>query len=158
TKDDLWLLPLQGDHKPVKYLDSPFEERHAQFSTDDKWMAYSSDESGQFQVYVQPVPATGAKLQISTQGGTRPRWRRDGKEIYYLSADLKLMAAPVRFGNGTLDIGPPKQLWERSLVANDTRTTKYQPSADGQKFLATVPAEGVGPPPVTIWMNWMAGL
>jgi eukaryotic-like serine/threonine-protein kinase len=158
TKDDLWLLPLQGDHQPVKYLDSPFEERHAQFSPDNKWVAYSSDESGQFQVYVQPVPVTGAKLQISTQGGSRPRWRRDGKEIYYLSADLKLMAVPVTIAGGKIEIGTPQQLFERSLPAYLSREIEYEPSADGQKFLAAVPAEGAEPPPVTIWMNWMAGL
>ena len=105
TKDDLWLLPLQGEHKPVKYLDTPFEERQAQFSPDGKWMAYSSDESGQVQVYVQPVPATGAKRQISTQGGSGPRWRRDGKELYYISADAQLTAVPVKFGAGTFDVG-----------------------------------------------------
>jgi len=166
TKDDLWLLPLQGEHKPVKYLDTPFEERQAQFSPDGKWMAYSSDESGQVQVYVQPVPATGAKRQISTQGGSGPRWRRDGKELYYLSADGKLTAVPVKFGAGTFDVGAPLRLFERSLFIARTSTADfdrrilYQPSADGQKFLALVPAEGAAgaPPPVTIWMNWMAGL
>ncbi len=116
TKDDLWLLPLQGEHKPAKYLDTPFEERQAQFSPDGKWMAYSSDESGQVQVYVQPVPATGAKRQISTQGGSGPRWRRDGKELYYLSADAQLTAVPVKFGAGTFDVGAPLRLFERSLA------------------------------------------
>jgi eukaryotic-like serine/threonine-protein kinase len=153
TKDDLWLLPLQGEHKPVKYLDTPFEERQAQFSPDGKWMAYSSDESGQVQVYVQPVPATGAKRQISTQGGSGPRWRRDGKELYYISADAQLTAVPVKFGAGTVDVGAPLRLFERSLVTARTsaadfdpepfdRRILYQPSADGQRFLALVPADG----------------
>jgi len=166
TKDDLWLLPLQGEHKPAKYLDTPFEERQAQFSPDGKWMAYSSDESGQVQVYVQPVPATGAKRQISTQGGSGPRWRRDGKELYYISADAQLTAVPVKFGAGTFDVDAPLRLFERSLATARTSTADferrilYQPSADGQKFLALVPADGETrpPPPVTIWMNWMAGL
>jgi serine/threonine protein kinase len=167
TKDDLWLLPLQGEHKPEKYLATPFEERQAQFSPDGKWIAYSSDESGQVQVYVQPVPATGAKRPISTQGGSGPRWRRDGKELYYISADAQLMAVPVKFGVGTFDVvGPALRLFGGSLSTARTSTADfdrrilYQPSADGQKFLALVPAESAAgaPPPVTIWLNWMAGL
>ena len=88
----------RAQRTPTKYLDGPSEERHAQFSPDGRRIAYSSDESGQFQIYVQTVPATGDKRQISTQGGSRPRWRRDGKELYYLSADGKLMAVPVKLG------------------------------------------------------------
>ncbi len=172
TRDDLWLVPLQGEHKPVKYLDTPFEERQAQFSPDGKWMAYSSDEAGQVQVFVQPVPATGRKRQISTQGGSSPRWRRDGTELYYISADAQLTAVPVKFGAGTFDVvGAPLRLFEGSLSTARISTADfdrrilyrrilYQPSADGQRFLALVPAEGAAgaPPPVTIWLNWMAGL
>jgi hypothetical protein len=118
-----------------------------------------SDESGQFQVYVQPIPATGAKHQVSTMGGSRPRWRRDGKELFYISADLKLMAVPVKPG-ATFDSGAPKQLFEKPLPAINPIEFGYQPSADGQKFLALVPAEGetAAAPPVTVWLNWQAGL
>lgn len=160
TKDDLWLLPLQGDHKPVKYLDSPFEERLAQFSPDGKWMSYTSDQSGQFQVYVQPIPATGAKRQISTIGGSGPRWRRDGKELFYVSAALKLMAVPVKLGGATFDFGAPQQLFDRSLYVGPGRQFGYQPSADGRKVLTLVPTEGeaAAPPPVTVRLNWQAGL
>lgn len=162
SRDDLWLLPLQGEHKPIKYLDTPFEERQAQFSPDGKWMAYSSDESGQVQVFVQSVPETGGKKQISTQGGFGPRWRRDGTELYYIAADAQLMAVPVKFGVGTFAVvGPALRLFEGSLsTAYFDRRILYQPSADGQKFLALVPAEGAAgaSPPVTIWLNWMAGL
>ena len=160
TKDDLWLLPLQGPHTPRKYLDGPSEERQAQFSPDGQWIAYSSDETGQFQVYVQTVPATGAKRQISTQGGSRPRWRRDGKELYYLSADGKLIAVPVKLGAGTVEIGAAERLFELSLfLTPGSRANLYAPSANGQTFLAVVPPDRAsGPPPVTIWMNWMTGI
>ena len=79
-------------------------------------------------------------------------------ELYYVSGDFKLMAVPVSFGGGTLNVGSPEQLWERFFPINDARAMQCQPSADGQKFLAAVPAEGAEPPPATIWMNWMAGL
>ncbi len=120
TKNDLWLLPLQGEHKPEKYLDSPFDELYAQFSPIGKWMAYASDESGQFQVYVQPIPATGEKHQISGMGGQRPRWRRDGKELFYVAADGKLMAVPVTITGTKFDSGVPQPLGggSRSIGTN----------------------------------------
>ena len=91
---------MEGDHKPIPYLQTPFNEGDAQFSPDGKWMAYASNESGQPQVYVQAIPASGAKWQISPAGGVQPRWRRDGKELFYISADQKLMAVPVKSGAG----------------------------------------------------------
>jgi serine/threonine protein kinase len=159
TKDDLWLLPLAaGGRKPVKYLDSAFDERLAQFSPDGKWMAYQSDESGQYQVYVQPIPATGAKHQISVMGGTRPRWRRDGKQIFYISTDRKMMAADVKSAGATFESGTPQPLFDFA-PPQQARAFGYQPTADGKKFLAIVPVEGEAgaPPPVTVWLNWQAG-
>jgi Tol biopolymer transport system component len=157
TRDDLWLLRLKGELTPTKYLDGPSEERHAQFSPDGRRIAYSSDESGQYQVYVQTVPATGAKRQISTQGGSRPRWRKDGKELYYLSADGKLMAVPVKLEAGTLELGAAERVFDLSLAPGGNRAFLYAPAANGQKFLASILTEG-SMPPVTIWMNWMAGI
>ena len=87
----------------------------------------------------QTVPATGDKRQISTQGGSRPRWRRDGKELYYLSADGKLMAVPVKLGAGTLEVGAAERLFDLSLASGTNRAFLYAPSANGQKFLASVP-------------------
>ena len=140
TKDDLWLLPLEGRHTPIKYLDGPSEERHAQFSPDSRRIAYSSDESGQFQIYVQTVPVTGDKRQISTQGGSRPRWRKDGKELYYVSADDKLMAVPVTLGPETLELGVAERLFDLRLASGSglDRAFLYAAAANGQKFLASV--------------------
>ena len=159
TKDDLWIVPLEGERTPVKYLDGPAEERHGQFSPDGRRIAYSSDESGQFQVYVQTVPVTGDKRQISTQGGSRPRWRKDGKELYYVSADDKLMAVPVTLGPGTLELGAAERLFDLRQASGSglNRAFLYAPAANGQKFLASVRVDGAASP-VTIWMNWMAGI
>ncbi len=162
TKDDLWLLPLTenaGDRKPVKYLDSPYNERLAQFSPDGKWMAYVSDESGRNQVYVQPIPATGAKRQISTMGGSAPRWCRDCKELFYISADRNMMTVPVKLGGPAFDFGAPQPLFDKA-PGPAARDFRYQPSADGKRFLALVVPEGEAsaPSPVTVWLNWQAGL
>src|ERR1700674_4395035 len=89
TKDDLWLLPMDGDRKPIPFLQSPANETRGQFSPDSRWMAYQSDESSRNEIYVQHVPPNGMKFQISSMGGTDPRWGRDGKELFYLAPDRK---------------------------------------------------------------------
>ncbi len=154
TGRDLWLLPLQGERKPVPYLQSRFNEYFASFSPDAKWVAYESDESGRPEVYVQSVPAGGAKYQISTAGGTLPAWRRDGKEIYYLSADRRLMAVPIRIGT-TIEAGAPQSLF----VLRGSQG--FTPSRDGQRFLVVEPAgggEAAAVPPVTVVLNWQEAL
>lgn len=132
TGYDLWLLPVDGDHAPVSYVPTPFNEQSGTFSPDGRWVAYQSDESGQSQVYVQGMPATGAKYQISTSGGTQPRWRRDGKELYYFSQDQKLMAAPIALG-AVVEPGTPHALFTAAGLFDGG----YAPSRDGQRFLVT---------------------
>ena len=87
TGRDLWALPLQGDREPIPVVKTEFEERDGQFSPDGRWIAYTSNASGRVEVYVQPFPGPGGKWQISTAGGTEPRWRRDGRELFYLASD-----------------------------------------------------------------------
>jgi Tol biopolymer transport system component len=154
---DLWLLPLEGDRKPVIYLQTPFDELEGQFapsgSSSPKWMAYQSSESGQPQVYIQSIPANGAKFQLSTNGGTSPRWRADGKELFYVTPDRKLMAVSVALG-ASVEIGTPKELFANS-GANG-----FAPSHDGQRFLLDVPAGGGDAvvPQITVVLNWAAAL
>jgi len=159
TSDDLWLLPLEGDHKPIPYLQTPFSETQGQFSPDGRWMAYVSNESGQNQVYVQTIPASGAKWQISTSGGDEPRWRSDGKELFYLAADRKLMAVPVKTGgapSGSFEAGQALPLFE---IEPGPGGRPYQPARDGQRFLVNVTAgDTAAAPPITVVLNWTAGL
>src|SRR5262249_21770281 len=96
TGYDLWILPNFGEKKPYLFLKTPFDERNGQFSPDGKWIVYQSNESGRFEIYVQPFPGPGGKFQISTNGGAQPRWNKNGKEIFYVSLDSKMMAAPVK--------------------------------------------------------------
>jgi hypothetical protein len=156
TGQDLWILPLEGDRKPRPYLATPFDERDAQFSPDGRWMAYASNESGLLQVYVQSIPASGSKFQISSAGGIQPRWRRDGKELFYISADDKLMAVELKIGN-TLEAGPPKAVFDLQLNTTLAGRWTYQPAADGQRFLVLSNARSASPL-VTLVLNWQAGL
>jgi hypothetical protein len=158
TANDLWLLPMSGDRKPVPYLQTPFDEVNARFSPDGKWIAYQSNESGQFHVYVQTVPLSGAKYQISTSGGNSPRWRRDGRELFYVSADQKLMAVPIKLG-ATIEAGTPQPLFPLSPFPGFSSINSfYQPMRDGQRFLVNVPAggEAAAAPPFTVVTNWKA--
>jgi len=161
TSPDLWLLPLSGERKPFPYLQTESSERQGQFSPDGRFMAYTSDESGQNEVYVQPVPPTGARWPISTGGGSRPRWRRDGRELFYVSAgNRKLMAVPVMYGgttSGSFQAGAAQALFGFTPNPSVAHQFGYQPRADGQRFLVNVPAGGEAPPPALIVvLNWQA--
>ena len=101
TSWDLLALPLAGDRKPMPVVQSRFEEREGQFSPDGKWVAYqANDDTGSFEIYVQAFPGPGGKRQVSTTGGAQPRWRRDGKELFYIGLDGRMMAVPIQVGVG----------------------------------------------------------
>jgi eukaryotic-like serine/threonine-protein kinase len=153
TGIDVWVLPLSGDHKPMLFLGGEFNESQAQFSPDGRWMAYVSDESGGPQIYVQSFPMLTGKFQISTDGGTQPRWRRDGNELFYLALDRKLMAVGVKSG-ATFEAETPRTLFQTTLNVADQRQT-YAVAADGQRFLLNAPVESASPP-MTIVLNWPA--
>jgi Tol biopolymer transport system component len=153
---DLWLLPLTGDRKPKKYLATPAEEMHGNFSPDGRFVAYTSNESGQFEVYVQTLPLSDKKWQVSTNGGYEPRWRGDGREIYYLSEDRKLMAVSVGPGPS---FGVPQTLFQTRVPAGVTANHQhYVPSRDGRRFLVNTQTGDPSPTPITVVLNWTAGL
>jgi dipeptidyl aminopeptidase/acylaminoacyl peptidase len=133
---DIWALPMQGDRKPAPVLQSAFNERQAQFSPDGKWIAYVSDESGAQQVYIQAFPSSGNKWQVSTSGGSQPRWRRDGKEIYF-SAAGKIWATAIRMVGGRSEIGSPQALSNAIRLVGPEYF--YDVLPDGQRFLVIQP-------------------
>src|SRR5262249_46840404 len=92
---DLWVLPLSGDRRPFPVVQSPFHDNYGTFAPDARWIGYSSNESGQEEIWVQPFPPSGGKVQISNGGGTQPMWRGDGRELFFVSPDGSMMAAPV---------------------------------------------------------------
>jgi len=151
---DIWVLPMFGDRKQFPYVHGEFNESQGQFSPDGKWMAYVSDESGSPQIYVQSFPGLTGKWQISPNGGGQPRWRPDGKELYYVAPDQKLMAVMVRSG-ATFEAEAPRALFETALPTSPQRQT-YAVSRDGQRFLLNAPLDVASP--MTIVENWTAGL
>ncbi|HYF35694.1 MAG TPA: hypothetical protein VD994_10420, partial [Prosthecobacter sp.] len=153
---DVVALPLEGGDA-VTYLGGRADETQAQFSPDGRWVAYTSTESGRPEVYVQPFPATGAKWQVSTAGGEQPRWRRDGRELFYLSADRKLMAVEVNGSSDTFQVGVPRLLFE-PRVSSISGDSPYDVAADGKRFLVKVPVEETAPAPATVLLNWTADL
>jgi Tol biopolymer transport system component/predicted Ser/Thr protein kinase len=155
---DLWLLPLTGDQKPVRFLDSPFDEMHGNFSPGGRFVAYSSNESGNFEVYVQTFPRSDRKWKISTNGGYEPRWRGDGRELYYLSENRQLMAVPVSTAP-VFEAGAPKALFQtRVREGVNPLRTNYVPARDGQRFLVNTQSGDTGPAAITVVLNWTAAL
>ncbi|RPJ58110.1 MAG: serine/threonine-protein kinase [Acidobacteria bacterium] len=138
---DVWMLPLHGDRKPRPFVKSRFNEASARFSPDGKWVAYCTNESRQNEVFVQPWPGPGPKIKVSSEGGTDPIWRRDGKELFYRNGD-KMMAVAVSTAP-TFRASKPQVLWEghyshgmgSSCGPPGTTEASYDVSADGQRFL-----------------------
>ncbi|MBI3047872.1 MAG: PD40 domain-containing protein [Acidobacteria bacterium] len=168
---DLWLLPLFGDRKPFPFLQTSFAEGLASFSPDGRWIAYVTNESGRNEVLVAPVPGhdtsgtatapptPGDKWQVSTAGGSWPRWRRDGEEIFYLAADNKLMAAEVDGRGSAFAVGAVRPLFDMRGIAANFRAM-YNVSPDGQRFLVVSPLEEPTPSPtvLTLLVNWPVAL
>ena len=153
TKQDLWLLPLTGDRKPVAFLQTPFNETEPAFSPDGRLLAYTSDESGTWQVYVQTVPRSAHRWQVSTVSGLQPSWRQDGKEMFFVSNDRKLMAVDVKTNAG-FEAGVPHELFALHFDNVPELYYVYAPSADGKRFLVANVAEETTFSPIQIVSNW----
>ena len=156
---DIWVLPLEGERsgasrKPFPFARESYEERYAKFSPDGHWVAYVSNQSRRNEIYVAPFPGPGGKRQVSLEGGDYPRWRRDGKEIFYLSPDGHLMATEVTAKAAAIEIGATHTLFNLPT----SHQYQYEVMPDGQRFLAAIASEGAAPTPITVVQNWRAGL
>jgi len=151
----LWVLPMFGDGKPFAYTNtaSKVQERGGTFSPDGRWVAYMSDEGGRPEIFVSPFPWTGTKWQISNGGGADPRWRSDGKELFYFDFN-GITAVEVNGAGSAFEVGGSKQLF-RLPVRGISR--EFAPSKDGQRFLAIVPTSGISQQ-LTFVQNWPAEL
>ncbi len=155
SNSDLWVLPLQGGEEPIALSVSEFNEWGAQFSPDGRWVAFQSDESGRNEVYVTSFPQPGRKWQVSTEGGTGPRWRDDGQELYYLTPTAKLMVAEVDPSGTGFKIGELVELFD--IPRMPVGSFNYDVTSDGERFLMNTVGDSAFEP-ITLVVNWTAEL
>jgi eukaryotic-like serine/threonine-protein kinase len=162
TGTDLWILPVSPDGKvapdakPRPYLRTQFNERLGRFSPEPepRWVAYQSDESGRYEIYVDAFPEARNRVRISTDGGQYPEWSPDGRELFYLSPDLKLMQVSLKRGPDSIEPSAPRELFALP-VANDGYCP-YEIAPDGQRFLVRATLEKQAGRPLTLIVNWPA--
>jgi eukaryotic-like serine/threonine-protein kinase len=157
TKDDVWVWPMKEGHadgQPFSYLHAEFNERYPRLSPDGHWLAYSSDETKRDEVYVQTFPTPGQQVQISLNGGDRPVWSRDGKELYYIGADQRMMAVSVKTAP-KFEAGAPKELFEVHIGQANMAT--FDVGKDGRFLIPNVVGRSAATP-MTVVLDWTAGL
>jgi Tol biopolymer transport system component len=157
TGEDLWILPMSGDHKPYAFLSTPFNEGTAVFSPDSRWLVYASDESGKSEIYITPFPQGGAKWQVSQGGGTTPVWRPDGRAVFYATPDGKLMETPVDVKGGAVEVGTPHEFSRTHLPGFGTESWYYALAPKGDRVLVMQPEE-TAPVPLTLVTHWTDAL
>ena len=157
TSSDVWLLNMTGARKPSPLLQSPFAERHAQFSPDGRWLAFTSNETGRDDVYVQSFPDAATRRIVSSRGGAYPRWGPAGRELLYRAPDGQLTTIPIRLVGSSVDLGAPSVVM-RLVDAAGVHPYPYDVAADG-RILALTPASGREQDlTLTVLMNWQAAL
>ncbi|MGE5176023.1 MAG: TolB family protein, partial [Hyphomicrobiales bacterium] len=155
TRADIVTISMKGDHEPVPFVQTQATEAAPAFSPDGKWLAYASNESGRPEIYVQPFPGPGGKWQASIAGGRDPRWRGDGKELYFISMSGALMAVDVTLGT-SVDLGTPHALFQPVPTISGLTMHNYDVSADGQRFLIRKPLRAGELPATSVFINWPA--
>ncbi len=153
--NDIWIMPMAGEAKPYPLLKSEFNESQGHFSPDGRYFAYVSNESGREEIYIQSFPLGTGKWRVSTNGGWLPKWRRDGKELYYEAIDRKLMAVPVKL-DGSVEIGSAAALFQTEITVGSPN--RYAVTADGQRFLINSPLQSGQEAPFNVILNWTSTL
>jgi len=149
---DIGVLALAGDRKPEILLDSEHDEREPGFSPDGRWMAYSSSEPGQFEIFVRRFPLTDEKWQVSSGGGLQPIWGHDGRELFYINLDRQLMVVPLSTGT-TFTAGTPRVLFQTAVRLNNI-SHQYAVSADQQRILMVVPVQDIESEVFRVLLDW----
>jgi eukaryotic-like serine/threonine-protein kinase len=148
---------LRGDVQPRQYLHTTFNESHGRFSPEPspRWVAYQSDDSGPFEVYVDAFPEPRGKTRISTAGGAFPQWGAGGRELFYVSPDNKLMAVSLKPAGDSLEPSAPRELFVLPPLLPGINVNPYQATRDGQRFLVLTGNEHATQP-LTVIVNWPA--
>ena len=153
---DVWVLPLSGDRNPFSLAQTAFLEAAGVFSPDGKWIAYTTNEAGQPDVYVQPFLRPGGKYPVSKDGGTLPAWRADGKELFYVTSGGTLMSVPID-ATDHFKAGVPQALFAFRLGA-PTFNQVYAVTKDGKRFLVNARPQQSSAAPLTVVLNWTAAI
>jgi Tol biopolymer transport system component len=160
TSFDIWALPMfpdkSGEQKPFPVVATNFQDVAPSFSPDGKYLAYANNETARFEVYIQPFPSGVGRWQVSTAGGSRPNWRKDGKELYFWSTDQQMMAVDVSQKGASLQLGAPHALFKATTVSGSSGP--YTVSADGKKFVMNTVLPQSITEPLTLITNWPADL
>lgn len=166
TASDIWALRMMGERKPFAVLESTFDEVQGQFSPDGRWLAYASNESGRYEIYVRTFPEASGKWLVSAAGGMQPRWRRDCRELFYVAPDTRLMAVPLRIAPDAhlFEAGAPVALFPTRLATGGNIATggfgaraQYAVAPDG-RFLMNIAADDAVASPITVVLNWQSAL
>ena len=143
-----------GDRKPFPFLQTDFDESLGEFSPDGKWVAYVSNESGRQEIYAVAFPTPGGRFQISASGGSNPKWRSDGKELFYLDSSNRLVAVPINARADSLEIGAPQTLFQTRVWS---RGYFLSSATDGKRFLI-VENPQITASNLTLVLNWDSAL
>ena len=152
-----WVLPVSGDRKPLPVAATPFIEDAPTFSPDGRWIAYTSNESGQFQVYVERFPVSAGKYQVSQNGGGQPRWRGDGRELFFIARDSMMMAAAIDTSR-SFEAGVPLALFPSRSAGTVQARSQYAVTKDGKRFLIPALPQTATSAPLTVVVNWLAAV
>ena len=154
STSDIWALPQLGERKPFPVVQTEFSEGQGAFSPDGRWIAYTTDETGQPNVYVQPFLRAGAKHRISPDGGRNPHWRADSRELFYVDTAGTMTAVPIDL-TASSPAGSPKALFPAGVVST---YNMYSVTKDGQRFLVNRPQSAATATPLTVIVNWISTL
>ena len=147
------MISMNAEKKQRVFVQTAYNEEDGRFSPDGRWVSYSSNETGQSEVYIRPYPGPGAPIKISPAGGAVAHWRRDGRELFYVSNDNKMMSIDIRMAASSLEIGTVRELFPRTPIME-----AYDVFPDGKRFLINRVIEPTVTDPVTIVVNWMQKL
>jgi hypothetical protein len=155
---DIWAFPLDKNRKPFPLVQTEFAEGQAQFSPDERWIAYQSNKTGRNEIYIRPFPGPGGEVQASIGGGTQPRWNPKGQELFFIGADDRMMAVPIRMpaGGSTVEAGVPRALFATTIGSTVVLAYRqqYLVSADGQSFVLNSAVTEGSASPITVILNW----
>ena len=156
ARSDIWFLPRFGGQKASPFLETTFLETQPQFSPDGRWVAYAGNKSGRLEVYVTDFPGRQSETRISAAGGTLPRWKRNGRELFYVAPNRMLTSTVVDGGGSVFKVGAMQPLFEIRPRSSRLDSYPYDVTADGQRFIVNTFIDEVIPP-ITLMINWPAG-